>query len=60
MKLWWPHCEAMVAFAYAHKVTQKAHWWDQFCKVSSYTFDHFNDEVTVLLLLLLLLPPHSL
>jgi hypothetical protein len=21
MKLWWPHCEALVAFAYAYKVT---------------------------------------
>lgn len=23
MKLWWPHCEALIAFAYAYKVTKK-------------------------------------
>lgn len=23
MKLWWPHCEAMIAFALAYKATRK-------------------------------------
>ncbi len=23
MKLWWPHCEALVAFAYAYRVTKR-------------------------------------
>ncbi len=45
MKLWWPHCEAMVAFAYAYKVTKDERYKALFDKVAKYTFDHFPDAV---------------
>ena len=43
MKLWWPHCEALIAFAMAYKTTGERHYWDRFVKVAEYTFEHFSD-----------------
>ena len=45
MKLWWPHCEALVAFAYAFKVTGDVHYQERFNLVAEYTFAHFSDQV---------------
>lgn len=43
MKLWWPHCEAMIAFAMAYKATKEHRWLDKFVLVSEYTLAHFAD-----------------
>jgi mannose/cellobiose epimerase-like protein (N-acyl-D-glucosamine 2-epimerase family) len=45
MKLWWPHCEALVAFAYAFSVTKLDHYLERFRLVADYTFAHFPDTV---------------
>ena len=44
MKLWWPHCEAMVAFAMAFKHTRSRHHWRRFDMVCRYVDEHFVDK----------------
>ena len=44
MKLWWPHCEALVAFALLYLHTRCAHFWTKFIEVANYTLDHFSDS----------------
>jgi N-acylglucosamine 2-epimerase len=43
MKLWWPHCEAMVAYALAYRHTREEKWWDKFEIVFDWTWSHFPD-----------------
>jgi N-acylglucosamine 2-epimerase len=43
LKLWWPHCEAMVATLWAFCVTQDPEWLQRFDQVAEYTFAHFAD-----------------
>jgi N-acylglucosamine 2-epimerase len=43
MKLWWPHCEAMVAFLMAFRETGDERYWDRFEQVTDWTFEHFSD-----------------
>lgn len=43
MKLWWPHCEALVAFAHAYEATQDSIWLERFKQVHDYTWSHFPD-----------------
>ena len=43
MKLWWPHCEALVAFAKASQLTGDKRYWERFIMVAEYTFKHFSD-----------------
>ncbi|KAM9751766.1 N-acylglucosamine 2-epimerase [Menidia menidia] len=43
MKLWWPHCEALVAFLMAYSQTRKAQMLETFLQVYDYTFSHFPD-----------------
>ena len=43
MKLWWPHCEAMIAFALAFVTTHERKYLDEFVRVSEYAFSHFVD-----------------
>jgi len=43
MKLWWPHCESMVAFIMAYESTGDARWVRLFDQVTDYSFDHFKD-----------------
>ncbi|MBN3306714.1 RENBP epimerase, partial [Amia calva] len=44
MKLWWPHCEALIAFLMAYSVTGDPALLDSFTRVYDYTFSHFPDE----------------
>lgn len=41
MKLWWVHCEAMVACLYAHLVSGSSEDLERFVQVTNYTLDHF-------------------
>lgn len=43
LKLWWPHCEAMVATLAAYGITGSLEWWQRFEQVANYTFAHFPD-----------------
>lgn len=44
MKLWWPHCEAMVAFAKMYQHTKDEEHLHNFIKVTDYALDHFSDS----------------
>lgn len=43
MKLWWPHCEALVATLQAFVYTRDPRWFARFEKVAAWTFAHFPD-----------------
>ncbi|KAF7651943.1 hypothetical protein LDENG_00103340 [Lucifuga dentata] len=43
MKLWWPHCEALVAFLMAYSQTKKPELLQRFSDVYEYTFQQFPD-----------------
>ncbi|CAF91264.1 unnamed protein product, partial [Tetraodon nigroviridis] len=43
MKLWWPHCEALIAFLMAYRQTKKPELLQRFFQVYEYTFSHFPD-----------------
>lgn len=43
MKLWWPHCEALIAHLMAFRATRDPADWARFVKVDRYTFAHFPD-----------------
>uniref|UniRef100_A0A3P8NB90 N-acylglucosamine 2-epimerase n=1 Tax=Astatotilapia calliptera TaxID=8154 RepID=A0A3P8NB90_ASTCA len=43
MKLWWPHCEALIAFLMAYSHTRKPELLEIFSEVYQYTFSHFPD-----------------
>ncbi|XP_040049367.2 N-acylglucosamine 2-epimerase [Gasterosteus aculeatus] len=43
MKLWWPHCEALIAFLMAYSQTKKPELLQRFSQVYEYTFNHFPD-----------------
>ena len=43
MKLWWPHCEALVAFLLAYKTTDNIQFLDNFKKVFRYCTVKFSD-----------------
>eukprot|EP00438_Fugacium_kawagutii_P015835 Skav230427 [mRNA] locus=scaffold1601:38128:39402:- [translate_table: standard] len=43
MKLWWPHNEAMIAFAMLYETLGKEEHWDSFVKVTDYAIGHFSD-----------------
>lgn len=42
MKLWWPHCEAMVAWLYAYKETKNPEHLAKFAEVAEYTLRTFS------------------
>ncbi len=44
MKLWWPHCEALIAFLMAYKATGDEKYLERFKQVHDYTFPHFKDK----------------
>ncbi|XP_061648583.1 N-acylglucosamine 2-epimerase isoform X1 [Phyllopteryx taeniolatus] len=44
MKLWWPHCEALVAFLMAYSQTKRPGLLERFSQVYDYTFSHFSDD----------------
>jgi N-acylglucosamine 2-epimerase len=43
MKLWWPHNEAMIAFAMLFAETGDATHWRKFRLVCDYALGHFSD-----------------
>lgn len=43
MKLWWPHCEALVASLMAYTQTRRLELLEIFTQVYDYTFKHFPD-----------------
>lgn len=42
MKLWWPHCEALIAFLMAYSQTKKPELLDRFFQIYEYTFSHVS------------------
>lgn len=42
MKLWWPHCEALIACLMAYKYTNDPQHWQAFRKVYDYAFSHVS------------------
>uniref|UniRef100_UPI00358EE092 N-acylglucosamine 2-epimerase isoform X2 n=1 Tax=Myxine glutinosa TaxID=7769 RepID=UPI00358EE092 len=44
MKLWWPHCEALVALLTAYMHERKPELLDRFFMVFDYTMSHFPDK----------------
>lgn len=42
MKLWWPHCEALVAFLMAYNQTKEPELLERFSQVYEYTFSHVS------------------
>ncbi|MEM8711289.1 MAG: AGE family epimerase/isomerase [Planctomycetota bacterium] len=43
MKLWWPHCEAMVGTLVAWRATGDDRWLMKFERVAEWTYAHFPD-----------------
>ncbi|XP_078731160.1 N-acylglucosamine 2-epimerase [Lampetra fluviatilis] len=43
MKLWWPHCEALIAFLMAFRETREARHLDSFTRVLDYSISNFSD-----------------
>ena len=42
MKLWWPHCEALIAFLMAYSQTKRPELLERFFQVYEYTFSHVS------------------
>lgn len=43
MKLWWPHTEALIAYAVLFEDTRKEEYWEKLKLVWSYIVTHFSD-----------------
>ncbi|XP_065175645.1 N-acylglucosamine 2-epimerase-like [Sycon ciliatum] len=43
MKLWWPHCEGMIACLMAYQHTGDAKHWKAFRQLYDYSFKHYPD-----------------
>jgi len=43
MKLWWPHCEAMIATLYAYRLTKEEFFLEKFREFDRYSWSHFRD-----------------
>ncbi|XP_051508824.1 N-acylglucosamine 2-epimerase-like [Myxocyprinus asiaticus] len=44
MKLWWPHCEALIAYLMAYSHSREPMLMDRFKEIYDYTFSHFSDK----------------
>lgn len=44
MKFWWPHCEAIIAFLYAYKLTGDTKYLKLYQQVNEWTISHFKDK----------------
>lgn len=44
MKLWWPHCEAMIGHLMNASIFENEKDWQLFEETAEYTFNHFPDE----------------
>jgi N-acylglucosamine 2-epimerase len=43
MKLWWPHCEALIACLYAYRLTKDEYFLTMYKEIDKYTWEHFKD-----------------
>ena len=43
LKLWWPHCEAILAFLYAYRATGDPLHLERWMAVHDWAYDHFPD-----------------
>ncbi|XP_012675569.1 N-acylglucosamine 2-epimerase [Clupea harengus] len=43
MKLWWPHCEALIAYLMAYTHSKEPALLERFTQLHDYTFTHFAD-----------------
>ena len=44
MKLWWPHCEALIACIFAYRLTKDKWFLDKFQELDQWTWAHFKDD----------------
>lgn len=44
MKLWWVHCECLIATLTAYKLTGEQKYFDAFEQIHEYSFEHFCDK----------------
>jgi len=44
MKLWWPHCEALISYLMAYTLTEDSAYFEKFRLIHDYAFNHFRDE----------------
>ena len=44
MKLWWPHCEALIASLMLYLETKEERCFDWFKRITAYAFDKFSDH----------------
>ena len=44
MKLWWPHCEALIACLYAYRLTKDEYFLHKYKEIDKYTWEHFKDK----------------
>lgn len=45
MKLWWPHCEALIAYLMAYSYSREPMLMDRFKQIYDYTFSHVSDII---------------
>ena len=44
MKLWWPHCEAIIATLFAYRLTGEERFLKRFQEIDAWTWSHFRDD----------------
>ncbi len=44
LRLWWPHCETLIASIKAYRITGEEKYLEMFKMVHEYTFKHFKDN----------------
>ncbi|MBR6373798.1 MAG: AGE family epimerase/isomerase, partial [Victivallales bacterium] len=44
MKLWWPHCEALISCIFAYRLTKDQWFLDKFNEIDQWTWSHFKDD----------------
>jgi N-acylglucosamine 2-epimerase len=46
MKLWWPHCETLIAYAMLYQQDHQEIHWQRFIQTAEYTFKHFSAMIS--------------
>lgn len=46
MKLWWPHCEALISYLMAYDHLRDPAMLERFAQVYDYTFTHVSEVLT--------------
>lgn len=44
LKLWWVHCEALIAALMAYQETKETHHWDMYKQVFDYVSSHVSEN----------------